>query len=258
MLNEGIDQWAREHSVTRRDALQTALQIIVLRHLSDEKAAFMGGTALVLGFGNPRFSEDLDFTQVVHPLVLESGLKKAAREAGEWMGAPARLTPPKKGGRTWRLSCALSPSETVQLHIDSQPYRAHTVASIVISFPGLPSVVCRSLTVNEIMAEKILALAGRRYLSGRDLFDLWFHWLARPGADETGSEIRALAVRKMKERRLTVGVVRELLTSRLRPSMDLTRARQEWKRYLPASFQKSDVLNQIAEGALTIPERLAL
>lgn len=45
------------------------MQVAVLKNLNFEEAVLIGGTALVMGNGNPRFSEDVDLAGVERPEV---------------------------------------------------------------------------------------------------------------------------------------------------------------------------------------------
>ncbi len=245
MIPEAVRLHAREKGLSQQDASQTFLQVVVLRHLSEPKARFMGGTALVLGYGNPRFSEDVDLTQVRDPELLKAGLVRAKAEIEGWFASPTVLLPPKKGLATWRLTVRLGRAESISLHVDSQPYKAYTSRPIVIQYPSLPSFVCSAVEVDEIMADKILAVACRRYLGGRDLFDLWFHWLRSDADDARCDAILGLVGKKARERKLDVGDLRDRLASRLSGKASLERAREEWRRYLPSNFQKREVLEDI-------------
>lgn len=242
---ESIQRYARERAVSAKEASQVFMQVIVLRHLSAPKACFMGGTALVLGHGNPRFSEDVDLSQIADPDILRPGLARAAAELRGWFGKPVILHAPKETSRTWRLACRLSRSETLQLHVDSQPYRAYTSEPIVVSFPSIAPFVCEAMGVDEIMAEKIVALAFRRYLGGRDLFDLWFHWLRSDDWAARRGSISALLPKKLKERSLELSDFRRRLVERLSGKTPLDRAEDEWRRYLPPNFQKKTVAEEI-------------
>jgi predicted nucleotidyltransferase component of viral defense system len=162
MIPDFIKECAVERAMSERDAAQVFFQTIVLKHLVDKEARFMGGTALVMAYGNPRFSEDVDFTQVRDPKNLKLGLSRACKELGQWLGAEPKLVPPKAEGRTWRLVYPMRASETIQLHVDSQPYRAYTQNSIVISFPPLTPFVVNALLLEEILSAKILALVFQR------------------------------------------------------------------------------------------------
>jgi predicted nucleotidyltransferase component of viral defense system len=245
--------YARERRLSIRDAAQVFMQVIVLRHVSEPQARLMGGTALALGHGSPRFSEDVDFIQVSDPERLGPGLKRAGTELEGWFAASAAVSAPKSG-RTWRLTMGLGRSETLRLHVDSQPFKAHTARPIVIEYPSVPAFVFPALEVDEIMAEKVIAVATRRYLGGRDLFDLWFHWLRSPRWESRTGVIMDLFSLKLRERSLEPEKVASSISSRLSERMALTRARREWTRYLPADFQKPAVLGEIVETCRLLGE----
>lgn len=253
MDQEGILAFSRERGISHRDATQTFLQVIVLRHLSALEVRLIGGGALVFGYGNPRFSEDVDLTSVTDPLLLKPGLVRAASEIGGWFAKPVTLTAPKKGKGTWRLLCRLGRAESIQLHVDFQPYPAHTQRPLVVEFPSIPSFVCPSLELDELMAEKVMAIAGRHYLGGRDLFDLWFHWLRLETWRDRIPPIAGLVKQKLRERALTEVQLKERLAFRLSPSVSLDRARAEWKRYLPPSFHGEDVRKEIVSRCQQLP-----
>lgn len=253
MIEDAIQEYSRLRQISRQDALQVFFQIIVLKHLSAPRARFMGGTALVLGHGNPRFSEDIDLTQVASPQELKPGLDKAARELGDWLGHSVTVTAPKSGTRTWRLQCGLDRAHTVRLHIDSQPYSAYTNFPIVVQFPTLPPLVCASLSVEEIMADKIIAVGNRAYLGGRDLFDLWFHWLKNADWNEALPRIQNFVQNKFRERRLQTDPFLKKLNRLLTPEVYLKRIQDEWRRYLPTNFQTTLIQNTIVERVKLLP-----
>ena len=254
MYIESILRYARERKFSLQDAAQTFLQVVVLRRLSAPQARFMGGTALVLGYGNPRFSEDVDLTQVSDLERLGPGLLKAKTELEGWFGSPVILRPPKTGGRTWRLTLRRGRSESLSLHVDSQPYRAYTMRPIVIEYPSIPPFVCEALELDEILSEKIVAVACRRYLGGRDLFDLWFHWLRSDAWADRKNSILELVTKKLRERSLKDDDFKRLLTTRLSENVSLNRARHEWKRYLPPDFQKATVFSEIVTRCRLLTE----
>ena len=254
MYQEVLSLYAREKGLSLREATQTFMQVIVLRHLSDPHARFMGGTALVLGYGNPRFSEDVDFTQVSDPANLKGGLVKTRIELEGWFQSPVALVSPKAGARTWRLTARLGRAESIRLHVDSQSCKAHTSRPVVINYPSIPSFICEAIEVNEIMAEKIIAVAFRRYLGGRDLFDLWFHWLQADDWASRKAMILDLVDRKIRERSLRRTELAQVLKSRLSEKLVLQRAHEEWKRYLPPDFQRPSVLHDVVERCRRLTE----
>lgn len=242
---ESIRKYATEKRISDIEATQVLLQVLVLKHLSLPDARFMGGSALVFGYGNPRFSEDIDLTEVKNPLKLSQGLQNAVREAAQWLGTKVNLKPPKPGKRTWKIICSLSRSQSIRLHIDSQAYPAHTSRPLVIEFPSLSSFVCETLALQEILAEKVIALAFRKYAGGRDLFDLWFHWLRKPDWELQKDEILHLVKLKLKERKLSKIQFIQNLNQRLKKGPFSNRAKEEWQRYLPPEFQKESVFEDI-------------
>ncbi len=256
MYPEMVQRYGREKNLSPQDAAQTFLQVMVLKHISLPAARFMGGTALTLGYGNPRFSEDIDLAQVSNPELLRPGLVRAVAELQGWFGSPVKLTPPKPKGRTWRITIRLGRAEFLSLHIDSQRYQAYSTQPIVIQFPAISSFVLAAMKLEEILAEKIIAVAYRRYLGGRDLFDLWFHWLREPVPSEKGSLIRGYLEKKIKERSLSFSDFLLRLKKRVSPAESLDRARREWKRYLPQEFQKPADFKAILDSCQNLPEFL--
>lgn len=256
MLIEGIQKYAIRKKISENEAIRVFLQVLVLKHLSTPGIHFMGGTALVFGYENPRFSEDIDLTNVKNPLKLAQGLENTAREAAQWLGAKIDLKPPKLEKRTWKIICSMSPSQVIQLHIDSQTYRAHTSRPIVIEFPSLTSFVCETLSLPEILSEKVIALAFRKYLGGRDLFDLWFHWLRKSDWISQRNEIFRLIKLKLSERKFSQREFNQNLTQRLKADSSLKRARDEWERYLPTDFQIESIFDDIFKSIQKLKEQI--
>lgn len=253
MSQEAVEAYARSRGLSIQDASQTFMQVVVLKNLSLAGVRLIGGTALVLGHGNPRFSEDVDLTQVSDARLLRPGLVKAAGEIGNWFGKETTVTSPKGGGRTWRITCLLGRSEALRLHVDCQEYPAYSVHPVVVEFPSIQSFVFEAIGLDEIMAEKMIALAFRRYLGGRDLFDLWFHWLRLDDWTSKLPEIRKLIDFKLRDRSLARGEFLTLLKERLSTGLSLDRAREEWRRYLPSEFQKEGVQEAILESCRRLP-----
>ena len=83
------------------------------------------------------------------------------------------------------------------------------------------------------------------YLGGRDLFDLWFHWLRKSDWHSQEKEIRHLVKLKLTERKLRLVQFQQNLKNRLVPHPVLSRARLEWKRYLPPNFQNENIFKDI-------------
>jgi len=112
------------------------------------------------------------------------------------------------------------------------------------------------MSATEIMSEKVIALAYRRYLGGRDLFDLWFHWLRSEDRGARRGEVVELVEKKMRERKLDTNELKGLLQARLTSHPALGRAREEWRRYLPRDFQKEGILNDVVVSCQRLPSEL--
>ncbi len=106
--------------------------------------------------------------------------------------------------------------------------------------PVLPLVVVRAETEAEILADKVAAFAGRRYVKGRDVFDIW--WLRQRGIEVDQDMVR----RKLEDYGVQPERSRDNLT-RLRPD----RVRQELERFLPLRYRtqvlRPDVLSVMVE-----------
>lgn len=250
---EFIQQYAEARALSHRDALQTYMQVVVLKELSHPTARLMGGTALVLGHGNPRFSEDIDLTQVSDPHSLKVGLERGTALLRRELDQEITLVPPKAGRSTWRLQMMWN-NGTVRLHIDSQTYPSYSRHAIVVEYPPLLPIVCDAVTVDEIMADKLIAIAYRSYLGGRDLFDLWFHWLRHEDREDRLQTICDYLGKKLEDRSLDKALWRQRLSQRLTLTTTPKRVREEWQRYLPRSFQRDDVAGAILVACRSLPE----
>ena len=178
-------------------------QLILLHQLyslpGSRELIFQGGTALRWCYGGSRFSEDLDF---VTPLgadavraKLNRMLKAVEREMVPHFG-PGALTMSDKSTRT----------DTLKLFMDYRPAASREKISVKLEFEGIrkeslpetknhilsalpavsyliasgdfrvprPNAVLVVETLPEILSDKIRALLERRYLKGRDVFDLWY------------------------------------------------------------------------------------
>ena len=178
-------------------------QLILLHQLyslsGSRELIFQGGTALRWCYGGSRFSEDLDF---VTPLgadevraKLNRALKAVEREMVPHFG-PGALTSSDKSTR----------KDTLKLFVDYRPAASREKISVKLEFEGIrkdtlpetknhilsalpavsyliaagdfrvprPNAVLVAETLPEILSDKIRALLERRYLKGRDIFDLWY------------------------------------------------------------------------------------
>lgn len=243
-IPENIQNFARQKGMSLPQAIQTFLQVLVLKNLNWGDKKMIGGTVLVLGHGNPRFSENIDLTQVSDVSQLETSLAKSLPEIETWLHATARLAPPKENKSTWKISVSWTDSnQSLRLHIDSQPYPAHSSHPVLLQFPAIPAFVIPSVQIEEIIADKLIALAFRPYVGGRDVFDLWYHWLqSNDWMDKTKTVLNFLQ-KKIKDRKITENPIAKI-TTRLGTQVG-TRCRDEWDRYLPQGMRDEKLYRQI-------------
>ena len=246
-MMSNIEKYAELKGISNRDSLQTFMQVVALKNLSLREARLIGGTALVIGHGNPRFSEDIDLSQISAPETLAPFLGKAARELQSLLGLQSSATQPKRGGSTWRINCRQPDGSQVRLHIDSQPYRCFSSQPVMVEYPGVAPFVFPSIEMAEIIADKLIAIAFRKYLGGRDIFDLWYHRLKTPPAFSDRSVLDLVAL-KLKLRLLRPEDFMASLKARLgaEPSK---RMMEEWARYLPRGLADARFFLEIYAAA---------
>ncbi len=158
------------------------LQHIVLSGIAERvgrELVFKGGTALQKAFGLPRYSEDLDFTKT-RELDVAKLLGAVAAEVGraDYPTAVERL---RGIGENFRLriqgplfagSAMTTASIRVEVSLRNDLLREPGVRSVVPPYPGMLPYTMLMMAPEEILAEKVRALLGRR--KARDLYDLWF------------------------------------------------------------------------------------
>ena len=246
-LPESLLTYARERGLAEYQALQVFLQVLVLKNITWDEKRMIGGTVLVLGHSNPRFSEDIDLTSVKNILDLEKDLKKSVHEIEVWFQSKVVLSPPKKN--TWKLSLTLREhSRIIRLHIDSQKYPTHSYHPIIVSFPGIPAFVVPSVALEEILADKLIALAFRNYIGGRDVFDLWYHWFQGSRSQEKNKGVLSYLEKKKKDSGIDGDVIKKIC-ERLKGKIS-ERCRDEWDRYLPQNFRNEKLHQDIYSTVL--------
>ena len=177
---------AREEGLPKNIVLKEALQVLCLEHLytfpESDIIIFQGGTCLRLLYGGPRYSEDLDF--VVSDMQTLSGLFKKVSSSVERMGPLfegktwMRVQKESKNLVRWKLYFeSLEDKESSSVSIEFANYPAYTSQllplKIPAGYPSTPLILVKTETEEELLADKINALATRKYLKGRDIFDIW-------------------------------------------------------------------------------------
>jgi predicted nucleotidyltransferase component of viral defense system len=224
--------------------IREELQRLILRYLSERgffvHGVFQGGTAIRLVYGGTRFSEDLDFVLRPGRTIADVSL------AGLLEGLPSfmRREVPFADRSTLREQKAEVMFARYRCRLELQA----PIGGLVINleFAGVPSRsphphVMRSDTVDvaivvedesEILVDKLVALALRSYVKGRDIWDTWFLTHERHVAvPEVGAVVAKAA---------DYGTTLMELTSRIEHSKTrietsgLAALDAEMKRFLPA------------------------
>ena len=177
--------------------LREYLQGLILASLHDCEAfrslAFVGGTALRVLYGLPRFSEDLDFS-------IENQKDYAGKE---WMGKIKRdltlagFLPELRWndiktvhvgwvrlrGILHEAGLSAHPEQklAIKLEIDTRPpLGAHCERRIVTHYRTF---LLRHYDMPSLLAGKLHAIISRRYTKGRDWYDLFWYRSRRPPAE---------------------------------------------------------------------------
>lgn len=174
-----------EHLDVETATFREETQKTILEFLSTSgffrDGVFQGGTALRLIYENPRFSEDLDFvfTSAKAPefqdslTTLESLPVYLLRTLPA--GAEVTLTSQRDDKILKRAAIKIRKviKSTLQINLEFGAYPAYEHRAVIAPFPPLYPVI-RVESLDEILADKVVALGLRSYLKGRDLWDLHF------------------------------------------------------------------------------------
>lgn len=189
----------RETHIRRAETAQLIILNQLYRQRGSQNMIFQGGTALRWCHGGSRFSEDLDF---VTPLaiedvqtILDATIRGIERVMIPHFGV-GTLALIEKPSRVDAFKCFLTflpeaarekisvKLEVEGLAADQRPDSRNHVLSTLPSVAYLigagefrvprPNAVIVAETPEEILSDKVRSLLERRYLKGRDLFDLWY------------------------------------------------------------------------------------
>ncbi|MBN1106978.1 MAG: nucleotidyl transferase AbiEii/AbiGii toxin family protein [Deltaproteobacteria bacterium] len=202
----------------RRISQSELLQLLLLDNLysqsGSERIVFQGGTALRWVYGGMRFSEDLDFVSDLTREEIETVLAKAyaqnvksciaqfGRCSVEQQVKDSRRSAYKTlficrpEAQRERIAVRL---EFEMLQMDQEPKYERFVLRDLPQVAGLigggrlvlpyTSSIVLAETPEELLSDKIRALLERKYLKGRDIFDIW--WIV----DRMGVQVRWPVVR---------------------------------------------------------------
>ena len=243
------------------NALKEIVQEIALCALSRteffKQAAFMGGTCLRIVHDLPRFSEDLDFALVskdtafrweplLHRLALEfeaydlqletkdrseasTAVKKAFLKEGSF-GKVLELNYDRNGADSKKI--------VIKLEVDTNPPLGACYESKMVRFPFPFSIRAHDLPT--LCGGKCLAILLRKYVKGRDWFDLLWY-IARKTAINfslVSSGLNESGPWKGQDIEITSTWMKEALHNKI-DTIDFEQARQEVRPFLSGIYLQS-------------------
>ena len=189
---------------TRPTILKELLHYDILLALSrselNGRLAFQGGTALRLCYGGQRYSEDLDFTcgaGAEEPFELGDVETLLRHHVAARYGLGLEVVPPKPGRpsnfgagvvavKRWSFNVLVPGfAATQRVHFEVCNVPSYDVVPTLIqpryTFLGdvYSDIALRVESLNEILADKVVALVARDRVKARDVWDL--RWLDQKG-----------------------------------------------------------------------------
>ena len=173
----------------KRNLLREYLQYKVLEVIYDskfgDKLTFMGGTAIHIVHGSPRFSEDLDFDNRGLDLPAFESLGELIRSKMRLQGFTLETKTVEAGaiqlslrfpGLLRLMNLSRDPREKIHLRVDAEPQRfTYEPAPFLIDkFDVFGRIAVAPADL--LLAQKILCLFSRPRPMGRDFFDALFLW----------------------------------------------------------------------------------
>lgn len=191
MSFEEIKKQAQAENLPLHTVAAEVIQIAFLDALYAQKEsteiAFHGGTSIHFLHGGYRYSEDLDFViPTLEYKRLAAVVEKAAKQVKHILttiigNLEIELTPrpvKDKNIYTWWLKVIpFGYRGKIHLKLEFGKYPIYQPRSIPFIFrhPLIPlQPITLSPSIEELFADKVNALAGRRYAKHRDFFDIWY------------------------------------------------------------------------------------
>ncbi|MGB9578105.1 MAG: nucleotidyl transferase AbiEii/AbiGii toxin family protein [Halothiobacillaceae bacterium] len=178
--------YSRENALPLDQVFREELQRLLLRYLSEHgffvHAVFQGGTSIRLVYGGSRFSEDLDFVLRPDTTIANLNLTALLKDLPSFLRREVpfaehfSVTEQKAGPTFARYRCRIDLQAPVgglviNLEVAGIPGRSarpHVLRSDMVDV----AIVVED--ESEILVDKLVALALRSYVKGRDIWDTWF------------------------------------------------------------------------------------
>ena len=199
-----------------RQALAEYLQCVILQIIANsdlvDKLSFIGGTSLRFFYGLPRFSEDLDFdnfglSQDDFTKLINTVSKKLT-DQGFIVECSIKIKGAyhcyvRFGNLLFQNKLSAHADEKILVKIDTVPQDFSVKKDL--KFFNRYGIV-EEMNINSLdilMAQKILAILGRKTSKGRDFFDFTFlDGLTKPNIDYLNYKVGIKTMVELKERLL--------------------------------------------------------
>ena len=237
-----LSAYDQSTDTARRNAVYEVSQQIVLAGLADggffDKAAFYGGTCLLIFHGLNRFSEDMDFTLLkednsfyfehyFQPIIDQFALvgrkveikKKEKKSFGKVESAFL-----KDNTDVYDLSFQTEKSIRVKIEVDTIPPLKFTTEQKLLLQPK--SFMTRCVTLPDLFAGKMHALVFRVWknrIKGRDWYD--FEWYVRNGIPLDWNHLQE-RIRQFNGQEMTLEEFKTTLRARL-SGTDINRVKED-------------------------------
>ena len=187
-----IQEKAREQKLPLSTVVAEVIHLIILDALfgcpDSQSICFQGGTSIHLLYGGYRYSEDLDFAgEFINPSLTQQLISRSKSSIEKNVIQLLGM-----GKCEWRFPSFSIKRRIYAIWFNFQPQGKNQKYRVKLEFARYPIYESRvmpvssnldilrrrplvtGLTAEELLAEKITAVAGRVYIKGRDLFDLWY------------------------------------------------------------------------------------
>jgi predicted nucleotidyltransferase component of viral defense system len=228
----------------KENRLREFLQILILKILHDkewfENLTFTGGTALRILFNTRRFSEDLDFSltapsgydfkKLCRDLHAQMELHGIGMEATPDTGKTVHAVMLRFPGMLNTLGISPLPGQklSIKLEVDTRPPEGGKIENTLLNKTYV--FYLRHFDLSSLFATKIAACFYRKYVKGRDFYDLiWY--LSRnvkPNYELLNNAIRQI---HGKAPGINAGNIRKFLRDSLE-NIDLNKAAKDVERFL--------------------------
>ena len=250
-------QLASLKTTVEKELLHHEIIATMARHGFLKKLTFQGGTCLRMMYGSNRLSEDLDFAggSDFNFEQLESLKECRHSELSKKHNLKINVSQPNfeklkekekiKVGR-WKVSIETEPEnksaswQKIRLEVATVPAHTSSLRPMIKTYQQMPdgyqSILVNCESLEEIAADKFVALALRKSIKARDIWDLTWLYQQKVEADPK------LVLSKFEDYQSQNGV--EVLASRLLALpqyLDSGEFEQEMERFLMASISQTSI-----------------